>query len=228
MQTSPTSGHSVVMAKPDTSEAETITITRADLRKLIADEVSAASSLVAKGAADATVSVQRGLAGIQGQLATMEERTSVELGRPVPVRKPFPMLVQHCHHPRLGCDFDAFIRVREFDSEGVKLEKPEHTVTDLRITKWPEDLFERCKLPREAKEAGDGQGRHRRFSEKMDRRYSIAFLQWVATVYETPLKAELASGNDIGYLAPYVVGEPEPLDLGEVRRDASVGLKLAS
>ena len=206
------------MARPDVAE-QTVTLTMSELDKLINEKVSAATKLVAQGAADATVTVQRGLAGIQGQLATIEERTSVELGKPVPVRKPFKMLVQHCFHPRLGCKFDAAIKVREHDADGAPLETPVLTVTRIEITEYPKDLVERCKLPADAKEAGPGAGGKRvRFSDELDRHWSIPFLQWIADTYTKPLAAEFASGNDPSYLKAFAMGEPEVVNLGEVRR----------
>jgi hypothetical protein len=207
------------MARPDAEQ--TVTLTMSDLDKLINEKVSAATKLIAQGAADATVTVQRGLAGIQGQLATMEERTSVELGKAVPTRRPFDMMVQHCEHPRLGCKFDAFIKVRRYDSDGAALDVPVLTVTRVTITEWPKDLVERCKLPADAKEAGPGAGGRRvRFSDELDRHWTIAFLQWIADVYTKPLAAELASGNDPVYLKAFAVGDPVPVDLGEIRRAA--------
>lgn len=205
------------MAKPDSSE--TVTMTRDDLRKMISEEVSSATKLIAQGAADATVSVRRGLAGIEGQTATQEERTSLEIGKPIPIRKPFKMLIQHCFHPRLGCEFDAHIKVRTHDSDGQEYEKPILIVTEIEITKYPDDLLERCKLPESAKRVQTGgAGKSVKFSDKLDGHWTPIFLQWVYDTYGKPMSAELGSGNDPIYLAPYVVGDPVTRDLGEVRR----------
>jgi hypothetical protein len=210
------------MAKSDGSD--TVTMTRDELRKLITEEVTAATALVAKGAADATVGIHRGLAGIQGQLATLEERTSVELGKVIPLRKPFKMLVQHCEHPRLGVKFDAHIKVREHDSEGRALESPVLTVERIEITEWPSDLVERCKLPSTAKESGPGAGGKRVVfqiaGDKIDRYWTNLFLQWTYDTFTKPLSAELGSGADPVYLKPYAVGEMSVRDLGEIRRSA--------
>lgn len=211
------------MAKPDAAE-QTVTLTMSQLDALINEKVAAATTLIAKGAADATVTVQRGLAGIQGQLATIEERTSVELGKVVPFRKPFKMLVQHCDHPRLGVKFDAHIKVREHDTDGAPIDTPVLTVDRIEIVEWPADIVERCKLPTTAKESGPGAGGKRvafkTANGTIDRFWTNAFLQWTYDVFTRPLSAELGSGADPVYLKPYVVGEPVAKDLGEVRRSA--------
>ena len=200
------------------SKGDTIEISKSDLEAMIATAVQASVENIAQGAAAAAIGVQRGNTAHESQLATQEQRAAAELGLPVPVRRPFRYLIQHCTHPRLGCKFDARIKVRDYDSDGNPLSPPVLTVVSVTITEWPEDLDTRCKLPAASKEVAPGSGKHVRFGEKLDRTWSTVFLQWVADNYTKALTNELASSKDPLYLQPYAVGEPVEEPQSETRR----------
>ena len=200
-----------------TKEDDKITISRAELKAMIDEGVKAA----AESAAEATVKVQRGVLGLEGQMATQEERVSRELGRPPPPRRVFPKYTLSCHRQDLGADFDVSVSIRTHDEYDVPLEKPVHSCIDAQITKYPDDLERRSNMPPEAIAGYPGQGKQLALVNGEIKWYSYAFLKWVTETYDHAIRREHASKKDPIYCAAFVKGEPKHHPSGETRREAT-------
>lgn len=207
------------MSKPEPSvntspstPTKTITLTEAELEAKIANAV-----------ASATIQTQRGLVGTEGMTATQEERVSLQLGRPVPTRRPWPMQVAHARYdtPEMAApvDFIVDIQVKDRDHLGRPLDPPIRMVTRVRGIKFPSIAAMQQKHGRDDNSTFNAYSGKLRSDIKEGAKFEISFLQNVIyEMYERPVRS-LFQGKDLRHVKPYLTDEPVTVVPDEVRRE---------